>query len=61
MKHLREFGSEDFKKPKINIEDYAPAMTKDCEGMCDRKVVKTSDGPVIVCDGCKRVVMDNRK
>jgi hypothetical protein len=28
---------------------------------CDRDVVMTKEGPVIVCKGCMRIVMDNRK
>lgn len=31
-----------------------------CQMMCDRKVIMTSNGPVIVCEGCKRIVLDNR-
>ncbi len=40
---------------------YAPVGTTFCEGECLRKSVMTKDGPVIVCDGCKRVVIDNRE
>ncbi len=42
------------------LREYAPVGTKFCEGECLRKVVMTQDGPVVVCDGCKRVVIDNR-
>lgn len=47
---------------KINsmLDKYAPVGTKDCESQCERKVLMTPDGPVIVCDGCDRIVMDNR-
>lgn len=45
----------------MNIDKYEPVGKKDCEGVCDRKPVMTPDGPVIVCDGCMRVVMDRRK
>ncbi len=52
----------EFRKPKkVDLSEYAPVMTKDCQGMCDRKAIRTPEGPVIVCDGCKRIVMDNRK
>lgn len=44
-----------------DIDKYAPEGTTFCEGMCDRKVIMCDNGPVIVCDGCGRVVMDNRK
>lgn len=44
-----------------DLNKYAPIGTKFCEGNCDRKVVITTDGPVIVCEGCERIVIDNRK
>lgn len=52
-------------RPKIknqqkSISDFAPVGTKDCEMKCAREVVMTKDGPVIICNGCKRIVMDNR-
>lgn len=43
------------------LNKYAPVGTKDCEGQCDRNVLMTVNGPVIVCDGCDRIIMDNRK
>ena len=27
---------------------------------CERDVIMTGQGPVIVCHGCKRIVIDNR-
>ncbi len=54
MKRIRPFEESD-------IKNYAPPMTKDCEGRCDREVVITKTGPIIICDACKRVVMDNRE
>lgn len=42
-------------------DDFAPVGTKDCQMICDRKVIMTKNGPVIVCEGCKRIVMDNRE
>jgi hypothetical protein len=53
MKHLRTIKEDPFK-------NFAPVMTKDCQGVCDRQVVMTKDGPVILCNGCMRIVMDNR-
>jgi hypothetical protein len=44
-----------------DLRKYAPVGSKDCESECDRKVIMTDNGPVIVCDGCDRIVMDNRK
>ena len=55
MKHLRPKRED-----KDLFKDFAPVMTKDCQGVCDRQVVMTKDGPVIVCNGCMRIVMDNR-
>lgn len=31
-----------------------------CEMKCERRVIMMPNGPVIVCEGCKRIVMDNR-
>jgi hypothetical protein len=43
------------------LEDhFAPEGTKDCQMKCQRDVIMTEKGPVIVCHGCKRIVMDNR-
>lgn len=58
MKHLK--SRDEFQK-KVNLSEFAPVGTKDCEGKCDRTVVMTKDGPVIACNACKRIVMDNRK
>jgi hypothetical protein len=50
-----------FKRKTRKIEDdFAPIGTKDCEMKCERRVIMMSNGPVIVCEGCKRIVMDNR-
>jgi len=44
---------------KIKIEDYSPIGTKSCEMKCDRKVIPGKKGqPVIICDGCKRIIME---
>jgi hypothetical protein len=56
-RRIKRFGE----KPKNPLEDFAPVGEKDCEMKCDRDVVMTKDGPVIVCKGCMRIVMDNRK
>ena len=42
-------------------KDYAPVGTKDCQGICDREVVITDGGPVVICHSCMRVVMDKRE
>jgi hypothetical protein len=56
-RRIKRFGE----KPKDSLEDFAPVGEKDCEMKCDRDVVMTKEGPVIVCKGCMRIVMDNRK
>lgn len=47
-------------KVKDKLSEYTPVGKAFCEGKCDRKVIPTKEGMVIVCDGCKRVVIDNR-
>lgn len=48
------------KQVRKSLNEFSPVGTKDCEMKCDREVFMTKDGPVIICNGCKRVVMDNR-
>jgi hypothetical protein len=56
-RRIKRFGE----RPKgPNLEEFAPVGTKDCEMKCDRDVLMTKEGPVIVCKGCMRIVMDNR-
>lgn len=43
------------------LSDYTPVGKKDCESACDREVVMTDNGPVVICNSCMRIVMDNRK
>jgi hypothetical protein len=50
---------KEFRKRRIE-DDFAPEGTKECEMKCERDVVVTKQGPVIVCHACKRIVMDNR-
>lgn len=45
------------KKRRIE-DDYNPVGF--CQMICERRVIMTSNGPVIVCEGCKRIVIDNR-
>lgn len=50
------------RRTRRNIEDdFAPQGTKECEMKCDRQVIPTSTGPVVVCHACKRIVMDMRE
>jgi hypothetical protein len=55
MKHLRSRREE-----KHPLQSFAPVGTKDCEMKCDRDVLMTRTGPVVICKGCMRIVMDNR-
>ncbi len=59
MKHLR--SRDEFNQKKVDLSEFAPVGTKDCESKCDRTVIMTKEGPVIACNACKRIVMDNRK
>jgi hypothetical protein len=45
----------------MNIDKYAPVGTKHCEGICDIKILPTINGVVVICEGCKRIVVDRRK
>jgi hypothetical protein len=47
-------------KVKDKLSEYTPVGKAFCEGKCDRKPIITKEGMVLVCDGCKRVVIDNR-
>lgn len=55
LRHLRS------RKDPNDISDFAPVGKKHCEGKCDRKVIMTKEGPVVACNACKRIVIDNRK
>jgi len=46
---------------KKSLRDYAPQGTKRCDNKCEREVVMTPNGPLVVCHGCMRVVIDNRE
>ena len=48
------------RKPRKIEDDFAPVGTKECEMKCERRDIMMSNGPVVVCEGCKRIVMDNR-
>ncbi len=48
------------RKPRKIEDDFAPVGTKDCEMKCERNVIMTKQGHVIVCYGCNRIVIDNR-
>ena len=43
-----------------NIKEYTPVGKKDCQGVCDREVIAVKQGVIIVCHGCRRIVMDNK-
>jgi hypothetical protein len=45
---------------KKSLRDFAPVGKKECESNCKREVAMTPDGPVVVCTGCMRIVIDNR-
>ena len=43
-----------------SLRDFAPVGKKECESNCKREVAMTPDGPVVLCTGCMRIVIDNR-
>lgn len=43
------------------LDKYSPVGTKVCQGICDRDIIITNKKPVVVCNACKRIVMDSRK
>lgn len=45
---------------KDPTENYTPVGKAFCEGKCKTKAIRTEEGLVVLCDGCKRVVIDNR-
>jgi hypothetical protein len=42
------------------VETYSPVGTKFCQGICDRDIIYRDKKPIVVCNACKRVVMDSR-
>jgi hypothetical protein len=44
----------------MDISEYTPVGKKDCQGICDRKILATNIGTIVICNGCYRIVMDNR-
>jgi hypothetical protein len=49
---------EKLNRSKKPLKDYAQQGTKDCESNCEREVILTPKGPVIVCHFCERVVRE---
>jgi hypothetical protein len=49
---------------KERIEDklsqYTPVGEALCQGSCETEVIRDKTGIVIVCNWCKRTVIDNR-
>lgn len=48
-------------KKDDRLKTYSPVGTKSCKGICDRDVIVSERGPVVVCNACKRVVIDSRQ
>ena len=51
---------KDLKKNDDRMLKYKLLGHKACKGICDRDVILSSSGSVIVCNSCKRIVIDNR-
>jgi len=47
------------KKEQTKVEDVYTEVGE-CQMNCQRRVIVTKSGSVIVCDGCMRIVIDNR-
>lgn len=46
-------------KEKSNpLKDYAKQGQKDCQSNCEREVLISNLGPVIVCHFCERIVRE---
>lgn len=43
------------------MKDYKPIDSGECQMKCDRKVLMAKEGPIIVCDGCKRIIINKNK
>lgn len=41
-------------KPIRNIDNFTKGGR--CQGKCDRTIIRTKEGPKIVCLGCKRII-----
>jgi len=52
--------NKDMDKKRKSLRDFAPVGKKECESNCNREVAMTPDGPVVVCNACMRIVIDNR-
>jgi hypothetical protein len=39
-----------------SVREYASQGTKDCQSNCNREVIQSKVGPVIVCHYCERIV-----
>ncbi len=61
LKHLLSRKDFDPKPKSPDLSKFAEVGKKHCQGKCDRKVIMTSDGPVVACVACNRIVIDNRK
>lgn len=42
----------------MDIKNFTPLGTKDCESKCDRKVHVDEKGRKIICVSCQRIVME---
>jgi hypothetical protein len=49
------------KQNSENLGNFAKQDEKECQMKCQRDIIMTSKGPVIICNGCNRIVIDNRK
>ena len=55
---MSKFYTKEEPNGSKNPKQYAPQGTKDCLSNCEREVILTPNGPVIVCHFCERVVRE---
>jgi len=45
---------------EVDLRNFAKVGEKHCESKCNRQVILTKEGAVIVCNGCNRILIDKR-
>ena len=58
--HIFAYIINNMDKKRKPLRDFAPVGKKECESKCEREVAMTPEGPVVVCNSCMRIVIDNR-
>jgi hypothetical protein len=48
-------------KTGFSLNDYKPVDKGDCKGLCDREVILLTKRNLVVCHGCKRILINKEK